>query len=226
MTKLNPAIERIEIPERIKGLPIGPNGMPVPWFVAWLDGKPEFRAADERKLATAVREKRCWVCGEPLGRFMTFVIGPMCGLNRTSSEPPSHIECARYSARACPFLSRPHMERRENGLDAIGTVCPAGNMIRRNPGVTLLWTTRNYSLFGDGCGGTLFRVGDPTELEWFCEGRPATRAEVAESVRTGLPALESIAKDQDGPVLRYAQNALLRMAADYERFYPTEVSSQ
>lgn len=74
-----------DIPARIQNLPVDPvRKFPVPWFVAWVDGKPEFRAADQRKLVIAIQEKRCWVCGEPLGRFMTFVVGPMCGLNRTS----------------------------------------------------------------------------------------------------------------------------------------------
>jgi hypothetical protein len=209
------------IPSRILALPVDPvRKVPVPWFVAWVDGKPEFRAADASKLVRAVREKRCWVCGEPLGRLMTFVVGPMCGLNRTSAEPPSHTECARYSARACPFLTRPGMDRREAGLEKLCPHSPAGEMIKRNPGVTLLWTTRGYRVFGDGKGGALFRLGDPTGLEWFCEGRPATRAEVAESVRTGLPILEDMAQRQDDGEPAGASAALRTMAERYETLYP------
>lgn len=166
---------------------------------------------------------------------MTFVVGSMCGLNRTSSEPPSHTDCARYAAQACPFLARPHMARREGGLDEIGTEKPAGEMITRNPGVTLLWTARGYSLFGDGRGGTLFRLGDPVGLEWWAEGRAATRAEVAESVRTGLPALEAMAGRQDaaiaeaiGPGLRgrkpSAMETLRVMAIEYQKLYPPEAA--
>jgi hypothetical protein len=224
--ELNPSIAQIEMPARIKTLPVGPNGFPVPFFVAWVDGRPEFRAADHGKLVRCVREKRCWICGEPLGRMMTFVLGSMCGLNRTSSEPPSHTDCARYAARACPFLTRPHMVRREGGLDEIGTEKPAGEMITRNPGVALLWTTRSYSRFGDGRVGMLFRMGDQVELEWWSQGRPATRDEVAESVRTGLPALESMARQQDefnstlSITSAKAVDQLRQMAADFERFYP------
>ena len=208
----------IDIPSRIAALPIDPvRKIPVPWFVTWIDGKPEFRGADRRKMVRAVKEKRCWVCGDRLGRHMTFVAGPMCGLNRTSAEPPCHTECARYSARACPFLARPHMVRREGGLDTLGAVPADGHMITRNPGVTLLWTTLSYSLFGDGAGGTLFRMGEPTALEWFCEGRAATRAEVAESVRTGLPILEEMARQQEGALER-----LHAMAEAYVSQYPRE----
>jgi hypothetical protein len=187
-------VDSIDVPERIKALPVDPvRKVPVPWFVAWVDGRPEFRVMDGEKF----KERRCWVCEEPLGRNMTFVLGPMCAINRTSSEPPGHTGCARYSARRCPFLSRPHMDRREGGLEELETE-HAGEMIRRNPGVTLLWTTRGYAPFGDGRGGVLFRVGDPDSVEWYREGRPATRAEVEESIRTGLPILEAMAAGQAG----------------------------
>jgi hypothetical protein len=97
----------------MRHLPIDERGYPVPWFVAWLpDGKPEFRAMDRTKWFRAIREKLCWVCGGKLGVNVCFVAGPMCGINRTSSEPPSHLECARYSSRNCPFLNNPRMVRR------------------------------------------------------------------------------------------------------------------
>lgn len=84
-------------PDRIRKLAIY-RGFPVPWFVDWVpasqDGGtvliPEFRAMDGEKLVAAINQRLCWVCGEGLGKFMTFVAGPMCGINRTSAEPPSH----------------------------------------------------------------------------------------------------------------------------------------
>jgi len=98
-------------PERMKGQPEDARGFPVPWFVAWKDGAPIFQAADARKWAKAVKEKRCWLCGKTLGVHHAFVIGPMCGVNRVTAEPPSHRECAEYALKACPFLSRPAAKR-------------------------------------------------------------------------------------------------------------------
>lgn len=190
--------EGIEVPPlRMRSLPIY-RGYPVPWFVAWLnESEPEFRAMDPQKFKRAVRDRLCWVCGGHLGRWVTFVIGPMCGINRTSSEPPSHLDCARYSARNCPFLSKPQMNRRENDLPE-DVHDPGGFAIKRNPGATLLWTTQKYTLFGDGKGGVLIDIGEPESMEWYFHGRVATRAEVEHSVETGLPTLAEMAAKEPG----------------------------
>ncbi|MBZ5619885.1 MAG: hypothetical protein LAQ69_14350 [Acidobacteriia bacterium] len=187
---MRPELEAL--PDRMRDLPVDDRGYPVPWFVAWLDGKPEFRAMDAEKWIRAVRERRCWVCGHRLGQWLTFVVGPMCGINRTTSEPASHLECARWSARNCPFLSRPNMVRRE---DETTQACEnAGIPIKRNPGVSLLWTARSFSIFNDGAGKPVIQLHDPESLEWWCEGKPATRAEVEHSVDTGIPIIEEIAR--------------------------------
>src|SRR4051812_13821199 len=101
------------MPPSIAALPRDHRGYPVPWFVAWSEGRPIFPAADPQKLVRAIRERRCWVCGDLLTRYLAFVVGPMCTVNRVSAEPPSHLKCAEFSTRACPFLTRPKMKRVE-----------------------------------------------------------------------------------------------------------------
>jgi hypothetical protein len=216
VTELNPSIRDIPMPKSIAALPIGPNGYPCPWFIAWIDGKPEFRAADSAKLRMAVRQKLCWVCGQKLNNRVTFVVGSMCVVNRTSAEPPSHFECAEYSAKACPFLSRPHMDRREGGI--VGEVRPPGEMIRRNPGVTCLWTAKSpgFEPFSDGKGGTLFYLFPATTALWFAEGRLATAGEVRASVESGLPILRAMAEAEGLPAIM----ELNRMVAEAERYFP------
>lgn len=183
----------LPLPPRIAALPVDERGYPVPWFVSWVDGKPEFRAADARKLFLAVREKRCWVCGDYLGVYKAFVLGPMCTINRVSAEPPSHRDCAEFSAKACPFLTKPHMRRREDGLPEEAGC--AGHMIKRNPGAVAIWMTKTYTL-ADAGNGVLFKVGDPEEVTWWSGGRTATRAEVMESITTGLPLLKELAEKE------------------------------
>jgi hypothetical protein len=195
---LRPELE-LPLPNQMSALPIH-RGYPVPWFVDWLpNGEPEFRAMDPAKWKRAVdrTDPRCWVCGGPfktrLGFLQTFAfaIGPMCAINRVSSEPPSHIECAEWSARNCPFLSRPHAKRRESGdLGSFENV--PGVAITRNPGVSLIWKCTRYSIFNDGKGKPLIEVGQLTQPPtWWAEGRPATRAEILASIESGLPLLEA-----------------------------------
>lgn len=188
-----------EVPFRMSKLKLDPvRGVPVPWFVAWVDGSPEFRIADGEKMERAIRQRLCWVCGQELGRYMTFVIGPMCVINRTTSEPPCHLECAQWSAENCPFLNSTQPNRREKNMPE-GSDC-AGVQIRRNPHATALWTTRKYSLFDDGRGGILFNIGESTSVEWWSHGRKAKREEVMESVDSGLPILRQMAEQQEGAV--------------------------
>jgi hypothetical protein len=185
------------LPRRMVELPVH-RGYSVPWFVAELaDGSPEFRCMDARRWTAAVKQRRCWVCGAKLGSYLAFVIGPMCGITRTSGEPPNHLECAEFSVRACPFLSRPHMARREDGLPE-DYATPGGFAILRNPGVSLIWVTKSYTLFDDGEGKPLIRVGDPVHVGFYAEGREATSEEVRHSIDTGLPLLMEKA-ELDGP---------------------------
>lgn len=207
--KHEPRPELEAMPPRIKRLAIDARGYPVPYFVAWIDGKPDHRVADARKWHAAVREKRCWVCGDFLGVYLAFTIGPMCGINRTTAEPPEHLECARWSVRNCPFMSRPHAERREAGLpDNDGM---AGLPILRNPGVMLIWNTTKYTLFPDQNNRPMIRIGTPTSIEAWYMGKPATREQLRESVETGLPALTEIAQKEG----EKAVAALKQMVEDF-----------
>lgn len=199
-----------ELPARMARLPIDARGYPVPWFVGWVDvdgrplprgqGTPDFRVIQGGAIAMALYLKSCWLCGEPLGAFKTFVIGPMCAINRVSSEPPSHLDCADFAARACPFLVRPNQRRNTHGLPE-DTKKAAGCGIARNPGVTLVWTTKSYRArvvrAGQGiASGLLIQVGDPEHVRWYREAREATRAEVLESIESGLPVLREDAERQ------------------------------
>lgn len=190
------------MPDGVARLPVNKVGYPVPWFVAYIDGEPDFRVIRAGGLQVAYFGRLCWICGQ---RFQpdeeqSFVIGPMCAVNRTSAEPPSHLACAEWAVRACPFLSTPHMTRRE--IDLADVQEAAGQMIDRNPGVALVWTTLpgRWRPFSDGEGGVLFHIGEPTGISWFAEGRTATRDEILTSIHTGLPELFRFAGDDPAAV--------------------------
>lgn len=198
MSTLRPGLP--PLPPKMTHLPIDDRGFPVPFFVAIIDGKPDHRIADPKAMKICVEQRRCWICGGQLGVFKAFLIGPMCAITRTISEPPSHRECATYAAIACPFLTRPHAHRREAGLPEARHHAP-GNPIMRNPGAVCVWVTSHFHLFRStyGNAGWLFELGAPEETRWYAEGRQATRAEVDESIASGLPLLTSEVEKDTAP---------------------------
>lgn len=216
------------LPPRIAKLFTDKRGFPTPWFVTFFDqhgapcsygqGEPDFRVADTRKVPQAIRNGLCWVCGEKLGAFKAFVIGPMCTITRTSSEPPCHSECAMFSVQACPFLLRPKMRRNENDLP--DKQDPPGYALLRNPGVACVWITKSFTTFKAQGGGKgfLLRIGDPTSVFWFCEGRGAKREEIMASIDGGYPALEDAARQERD--VAAAIKELSRLREHAMRFVP------
>lgn len=213
MPQLNARVRDLDMPPAIRSLPISAEGYPVPWFVAWMvDGKaqakrsigvPDFRVIHPDAMVQAHNKQRCWLCGQRRGVWGAFVVGSMCAINRVSSEPPSHLACAEYAVKACPFLTQPRMVRNTKNMLDDGYI--AGIPIMRNPGVTAIWVTKSYRVM-DTPGGVLFRLGEPHEVTWWREGRRATREEILASINSGLPVLEEAAKlDGDDALLELAR---------------------
>jgi hypothetical protein len=189
-----------DAPPSIRALARDDRGFPVPFFVEYIDGKPDFRVMDPEKMVRCIRHGLCWICGKALGRMKAFAIGPMCSVNRISAEPPAHPMCATFAAKACPFLSHPLAKRPpvDDLAERFGQPAPAGGvMLEHNPGVTLIWHCLRYSL-NRQADGILFEIGPPSRCAWFREGREATRQEILDSFDLGLPILREMA-EEEGP---------------------------
>lgn len=187
------------LPTRMQSLPVDDRGYPVPYFVAWIDGKPDHRVMDGSKLPRAVAKKLCWLCGQEMEVLNSFVIGPMCAITRTIGEPPSHWDCACWAAVTCPFLTRPQAKRRAANLPSDAKW--EGNGLKRNPGAVAVWQTESFRPF-KSAGGVLFNIGEPVQVKWVCEGRDASAAEVRESVDSGIGVLEALAHSQGLEAMR------------------------
>lgn len=209
------------LPERMQKLPIDARGYCVPWFVEWIDGKPDFRVMDSRKFLQAIRFNKCWLCGEVVGKNKTFVLGPMCTVSRTTSEPPSHYDCAHFAVRACPFMILPTAQYRKAALPEQAHEA-AGIALMHNPTVMALWTCSFYKPFNVGAeigkAGVLITVGEPTAVEWYHRGRHATREEVIAGINVGLPKLRELAESQGASSVQEFQRAYDRSLA----FLPKE----
>jgi hypothetical protein len=186
------------IPPRIELLHKDKRGYPVPYFVAWIEGEPKFQIVDGDKMKDCMRNGRCWICGQRMGAYKSFVIGPMCVINRLSAEPPSHLDCSRFAALNCPFLAHPMAKR----VKVEGEFSkPGGVMIERNPGVTAVWTTKGFTIEKD-MGKPLWRIGSAERVEFYANGRKARQSEVDASVQSGIPLLRSVASREGAlPVL-------------------------
>lgn len=195
------------LPKRMAALPLDSRGYPVPWFVKWFAGKPDFRIVDVLKFRAAIRFGKCWICGEATGARKSFVIGPISTLSRVTSEPGSHLTCAEYAVKVCPFLILPSAKRRGNNMPE-GAREPPGVHDNRNAGIFAVWTTRRYGLIPMTAGRRLLELHEPLSVEWYSYGEPATRAQAAQAVDASLSVLYPRAKAE-------SIDAVIRLESQY-----------
>ena len=179
---LRPGLPRL--PERMSHLPTDDRGYPIPEFVSNLDGKRDFRVVSLEHLANCVQHDVCWICGQILGVWKVFVLGPLPAIQGITNEPPSHPECAEFAARACPFLLLPKAQLRS--IDNLN-IQKLPQRSEGNPGVCCLYTVRGYA-YQKEPKGIVFRTGRAVQVDWYTQGRPATRREVLDAINTSLAA--------------------------------------
>lgn len=108
-------MRQIEIPKFLSHLKTEERGYPIPFFVAFPNGKPDFRMIDERKIKECFDRKLCSICGKKLFEYFYFITGPLGLKNGTHSDPPSHRDCAEYALKVCPHLFFENADRNDRG---------------------------------------------------------------------------------------------------------------
>ncbi len=158
--------------DRIASLPRDRRGYYVPWFVAWIDGEPDFRVVASGKINEALVRNLCWICGKTLGRYKAYVVGPIGGVvNRTSPEPPSHTDCADFAAQVCPHLVHPNAKYRESNMPDGLVSAPGTSAERRNPQIAIVWVIEGQVNLIEVEDGYLFSLDGPSEIRWYHRGR-------------------------------------------------------
>jgi hypothetical protein len=165
-------------------LPIDDRGYPIPEFVSNLDGTRDFRVVSLDHLARCIREDVCWICGQTLDELKVFVLGPLPAVQGVSNEPPSHLECAEFAARACPFLLLPKAQYRSMENPKVQKLPGAA---RANPGVCCLYTVKGYA-YRKKPKGIIFDTGHAVRVDWYTQGRRAERSEVLAAIDASLQA--------------------------------------
>jgi hypothetical protein len=136
----------LPIPERLKHLPVDERGYPIPYFVAIVNGKHDFRLLDAEKQRICCEYKKCAICGQKLLKGLYyFISGPMGAMNKVSTDPPMHKECAEFSLLACPHMFYEKADRRTAGLDEL-PVTSIPEMIMQKPTAMFMVQASSYKL--------------------------------------------------------------------------------
>ena len=215
------------LPLTMQHLPVSASGYPIPYFVAYIEGLPDFRVLDPDAMNSCVSENRCWVCGGKLGKVKTFVSGPLIALNRTSAEPPMHHECAEFAVKACPFMLLPKAKRREANLPAeVHADYSPGVLIMENPGVFVLYDTLSFDVIRSP-GGQFFAAGQPSKVSWYADGSPATLAQAKEALRLSTyRMLESVGITEGGAdIPRGDFTRLMNMVINSIKLLPVQLAA-
>jgi hypothetical protein len=111
---------QFQIPKFLSHLKTDERGYPIPYFVAYLKGKPDFRLLDETKREICIHKKMCSVCGKKLvDRYFYFISGEKGKMNCISTDAAMHKECAEYSLEVCPHLLYEKAGRRNAGIEFV-----------------------------------------------------------------------------------------------------------
>lgn len=110
-------MKQIMIPEFLSHLKVDERGYPIPFFVKWIKGKPDFRILDEHNRELCIKDRLCSICGKVMEDiFFYFISGPIGFHNKVSTDAPMHENCARYSLSVCPHLLYQRAERRDEDI--------------------------------------------------------------------------------------------------------------
>ncbi|HZU59228.1 MAG TPA: hypothetical protein VFA06_25330 [Actinocrinis sp.] len=123
-------LDEIPMPPAVAARPRDARGFPVLAITPWSNGTPDFAATSTARILVCAVERRCSICGTPLGKGPVWrvVAGdeaaaiaralgdgvPYSNAAKTV-EPPGHHACMLYAAMVCPYLVRPTGRR---GTDA------------------------------------------------------------------------------------------------------------
>jgi hypothetical protein len=156
---------RVPIPRRLPSRPRDPRGFAISWFSLILpDGSARISVNDSAKRSRALAHRLCWTCGQPLGRFVSFVLGPVQTLSRITTELPSHRECILLCAARLPISGQ--SATRAFGRAVLELLCGYRSPLPDNPGLHALWVTRTYQPEPTPRDARIIRIGEPESVTW------------------------------------------------------------
>lgn len=182
----------IPIPRRMTTLRRTESGMPIPKFASWINGKPDFTVMDMTFMKSAITARRCGICGEPLGRYASFVGGPLSQLSGQYSEPPFHKDCAEFALQICPFILTGHNMRKNKPT---AQIMVNNKVSPENPKVFGL-VTATIGTYSFEPRYMTFFLTETAEPEWWYQGHRVTSDEDRAILENALRAAQYNIQEQ------------------------------
>lgn len=162
----------VPIPDRLARRPRDRRGYPIPAAVQVAsDGTPDFRVTDIERWCRLLSTKCCALCGEPLGRHLAFVGGPLSHTNRVFTDLPMHKDCATYALQVCPYIAAPNFRYAESVKVEEGVRLAVSQHVEDTRPVKFFLSTTKGCRPARLPDDTLVVVADPWEsTEWWVHG--------------------------------------------------------
>lgn len=164
----------IPVPPRLARRPRDTRGYPIPAnvLVDPATGRPDFRVTDVHRWARACLKKECSLCGEPLGRHMAFLGGPLSYENRYFTDLPMHRDCAEYALQVCPYLAVPNFKYSESLSAPDGfTLTVSDDVVATRPAKFALAIARAYQAMRTPEGTYVVRATPWEQVSWWQDGK-------------------------------------------------------
>lgn len=163
----------VPIPQRLASRPRDARGYPIPATVL-IDnnGKPDFRITDAQRWMSAYKNRTCALCGEPMGRHLAFIGGPLTHENRYFTDLPLHLECAEYALKVCPFLAVPGFKYSENLAPDTDLVVRQTDIVGgTQPEEFMLGITKSCQAHGTSDGSVVVHAAPWEQVSWWRHGQ-------------------------------------------------------
>lgn len=95
----------VEIPERMKRLPLWMGKYPILATLEVKDGVPNFAILSRKRQVECTQKNLCHICGQKMWAPYWFVLSAGEYVEKaTMTNGPGHEECMKYACRVCPYL--------------------------------------------------------------------------------------------------------------------------
>ena len=181
------------------------RGLPIPFIVYRdIEGNAHFSINNVAAVDIVLAEKLCGLCGQPLkpGQFW-LIGGPASSFLEDGMyiDPPTHEECARYSAQVCAFLAAPNYAKRVEAKTLKAELLHDTVQLHDNkiapprPLFFAMTCASGIDLIDpqDGSGQTWILPHRPwMSVEFWRGGKPITQAEAEAIAHTGEIAFSEL----------------------------------